>query len=67
LERLMAGRMTILIAHRLSTVKSADRIYVIEGGRLVETGTHASLARSGGLYARLAKQQDLDFAPEAAE
>jgi subfamily B ATP-binding cassette protein MsbA len=40
---------------------------VIEGGRLVETGTHTSLARSGGLYARLAKQQDLDFAPEAAE
>jgi subfamily B ATP-binding cassette protein MsbA len=67
LERLMAGRMTILLAHRLSTVKSADRIYVIEDGRLVETGTHASLARSGGLYARLAKQQDLDFAPEAAE
>jgi subfamily B ATP-binding cassette protein MsbA len=67
LERLMAGRMTILIAHRLSTVKSADRIYVIEGGRVVETGTHAGLARSGGLYARLAKQQDLDAAPEAAE
>jgi subfamily B ATP-binding cassette protein MsbA len=67
LERLMAGRMTILIAHRLSTVKSADRIYVIADGRVVETGTHAGLARSGGLYARLAKQQDLDFAPEAAE
>jgi subfamily B ATP-binding cassette protein MsbA len=67
LERLMAGRMTILIAHRLSTVKSADRIYVIADGRVVETGAHASLVRAGGLYARLAKQQDLDFAPEAAE
>jgi ATP-binding cassette, subfamily B, bacterial MsbA len=67
LERLMAGRMTILIAHRLSTVKSADRIYVIADGRIVETGSHARLLRAGGLYARLAKQQDLDLAPEAAE
>jgi subfamily B ATP-binding cassette protein MsbA len=67
LERLMAGRMTILIAHRLSTVKSADRIYVIADGRVVETGAHAGLLRSGGLYSRLAKQQDLDVAPEAAE
>jgi subfamily B ATP-binding cassette protein MsbA len=67
LERLMAGRMTLLIAHRLSTVKNADRIYVIADGRVVETGTHASLTRARGLYARLASQQNLDSAPEAAE
>lgn len=60
LERLMAGRTTILIAHRLSTVKNADRIYVIDKGRVVETGSHAELVRAGGLYARLAKAQDLD-------
>ncbi len=66
LERLMAGRTTILIAHRLSTVKNADRIYVIERGRVVETGSHAELVRAGGLYARLAKAQDLDHAPEAS-
>jgi subfamily B ATP-binding cassette protein MsbA len=63
LERLMAGRATILIAHRLSTVKHADRIYVIDKGRVVETGTHAGLVRAKGLYARLAKAQDLDHAP----
>jgi len=63
LERLMAGRATILIAHRLSTVKHADRIYVIDRGRVVETGTHAGLVRAKGLYARLAKAQDLDHAP----
>ena len=67
LMRLMAGRATILIAHRLSTVKNADRIYVIDKGRVVETGSHAALVREGGLYSRLAKAQDLDTAPEAAE
>jgi subfamily B ATP-binding cassette protein MsbA len=65
LERLMAGRATLLIAHRLSTVKGADRIYVINQGRVVETGTHASLLRAHGLYARLAKAQDLDMLPAA--
>ena len=64
LERLMAGRTTIVIAHRLSTVKDADRIYVIDRGRVVETGTHASLVRHQGLYARLAKAQDLDQLPQ---
>lgn len=63
LERLMSGRTTIMIAHRLSTVRKADRIYVIEAGRAVETGTHASLVRKGGLYARLAAAQNLDAEP----
>jgi subfamily B ATP-binding cassette protein MsbA len=66
LERLMAGRTTILIAHRLSTVKGADRIYVIDKGQVVETGTHAELVRHKGLYARLAKAQDLDHLPETS-
>ena len=60
LERLMAGRTTILIAHRLSTVRRADVIYVIDRGRVVETGTHESLTAQGGLYARLAGSQNLD-------
>ena len=65
LSRLMAGRTTILIAHRLSTVRGADRIYVIEKGRVVETGDHDSLVEKGGLYARLAKSQDLEAEPAA--
>jgi subfamily B ATP-binding cassette protein MsbA len=63
LERLMAGRTTLLIAHRLSTVRGADRIYVIDKGRVVETGNHAALMRARGLYARLAQAQDLDHEP----
>ncbi|MGC1305307.1 MAG: ABC transporter ATP-binding protein [Caulobacteraceae bacterium] len=66
LERLMAGRTTFLIAHRLSTVRAANRIYVIEGGRVVEVGDHASLAAQGGLYARLARAQNLDVITRAA-
>jgi subfamily B ATP-binding cassette protein MsbA len=62
LERLMAGRTTLLIAHRLSTVKACDRIYVIDQGRVVEAGDHKSLAARRGLYARLAKAQHLDAA-----
>ncbi|MBQ1542405.1 multidrug ABC transporter permease [Caulobacter sp. CCUG 60055] len=65
LERLMAGRATLLIAHRLSTVKGADRIYVIDQGKVVETGDHAALMRAQGLYARLARAQDLDHEPAA--
>jgi subfamily B ATP-binding cassette protein MsbA len=60
LKRLMAGRTTILIAHRLSTVRGADRIYVIDRGQIVETGDHDGLMRKRGLYARLAKSQDLE-------
>jgi subfamily B ATP-binding cassette protein MsbA len=57
LNRLMAGRTTLLIAHRLSTVRSADRIYVIEAGRVVEHGSHPELVARPGLYARLAGAQ----------
>jgi len=64
LARLMAGRTTILIAHRLSTVRSADRIHVIDQGRIVETGTHGELIARQGLYARLAQSQDLEPAAE---
>ncbi len=54
IERLMAGRTSIVIAHRLSTVQNADRIVVIEGGRIAETGKHAELLkRRGGLYRKL--------------
>ncbi|WP_309646655.1 ABC transporter ATP-binding protein [Phenylobacterium sp.] len=60
LARLMAGRTTILIAHRLSTVRGADRIYVIDKGRVVETGDHDGLVKMRGLYARLAQSQNLE-------
>jgi ATP-binding cassette subfamily B protein len=57
LDRLMRGRTTIIIAHRLATVKSSDRIVVMDRGRAVASGSHAALAAEGGLYARLAALQ----------
>jgi len=57
LEELMRHRTTLVIAHRLATVLSCDRILVMEHGRVVEQGTHASLVAAGGLYARLARLQ----------
>src|SRR6185295_6461260 len=53
LEGAMAGRTTLVIAHRLATVLKADRIVVMDEGRVVDEGTHAELAARGGLYARL--------------
>ncbi len=57
LERLMQGRTTLVIAHRLATVLKSDRIIVMDGGRIVESGRHEELVASGGLYAKLAKLQ----------
>jgi ATP-binding cassette subfamily B protein len=57
LERLMQNRTTIVIAHRLATVRAADRIIVMDEGRIVEAGNHDSLSAAGGLYARLARLQ----------
>jgi ATP-binding cassette subfamily B protein len=57
LEKLMATRTTLVIAHRLATVLKADRILVIDAGRIVEEGTHRSLVAKDGLYARLARLQ----------
>lgn len=58
LETIMRGRTTLVIAHRLATIQKADRILVMDKGRIVEEGTHAALVAKGGLYARLA---DLQF------
>ncbi|MDP1749907.1 MAG: ATP-binding cassette domain-containing protein, partial [Reyranella sp.] len=57
LDRLMHKRTTLVIAHRLATVQKADRIVVVDGGRVVDVGRHTDLVRRGGLYARLAELQ----------
>ena len=60
LEAAMNSRTTLVIAHRLSTVKQADKILVLENGKIIETGTHADLIQRSGLYSRLAKLQFTD-------
>jgi ABC-type multidrug transport system fused ATPase/permease subunit len=58
LARLLEGRTSFVIAHRLSTVRHADQILVMEGGRIVERGDHASLLAANGLYARLCREAE---------
>jgi subfamily B ATP-binding cassette protein MsbA len=60
LERLMVGRTTLVIAHRLSTVRNADRLVVLDGGQIVEDGVHDTLVAAGGVYARLLERQLAD-------
>lgn len=70
LERLMKGRTTIVIAHRLATILKADRIFVMEDGQIIEEGSHADLVAKGGIYARLASLQfeaGADMVRKAAE
>ena len=57
LERLMSGRSTMIIAHRLSTVRDADRVLVLDGGQIVQSGSHDELIKADGLYRRLVERQ----------
>ncbi len=66
LDEVMVGRTTLVIAHRLATVLKADRIAVLDQGRVVAEGTHAALVAQGGLYARLAALQFKTDAVDAA-
>ncbi|MFW6178835.1 MAG: ATP-binding cassette domain-containing protein, partial [Desulfohalobiaceae bacterium] len=67
LERLMQGRTTITVAHRLSTVRGADRILVLHQGRIREQGTHSELLRSQGLYSRMLQLQQMSPGLEAGQ
>jgi ATP-binding cassette subfamily B protein/ATP-binding cassette subfamily B multidrug efflux pump len=61
LAQMMEGKTVIAIAHRLSTIAALDRLIVVDGGRIVEEGTHEELVRRGGLYAQLWKRQSGGF------
>lgn len=67
LDRLMAGRATLVIAHRLATIRDCDRIYVIDKGQVAEVGDHRSLIAKDGLYARMARAQNLNADLAAGE
>jgi len=67
LEVLMQGRTSLVIAHRLSTIQAANRVLVLDGGRVVEQGTHAELLAGGGLFAHLHSLQFKTAEAEAAE
>ncbi len=60
LGKLLEGRTSVVIAHRLSTIHNADRIVVIDRGRVAEQGTHAELMALGGIYAKLIEMQSFD-------
>ena len=64
LQELMKGKTVLAIAHRLSTIRAMDRIVVLEGGKVVEDGTHESLLKKPGTYARLWTHQAGGFLPE---
>jgi subfamily B ATP-binding cassette protein MsbA len=64
LERLMKGKTTLVVAHRLATVQRADMIMVLDQGRIVESGKHQQLLKHGGLYARL---HELQFSPQGTD
>jgi ABC-type multidrug transport system fused ATPase/permease subunit len=57
LERVLKGRTSLVIAHRLSTIRNADKILVLDSGKIVETGSHTELMQRGGLYSRLYQRQ----------
>jgi subfamily B ATP-binding cassette protein MsbA len=67
LAKLLVGRTTLIIAHRLSTVRRADRLVVLDAGQIVEEGTHADLVTSGGLYARLYQRQFREDVPAVVD
>ena len=67
LERLMKNRTSFVIAHRLSTIRNADKIIALKSGRIVEQGSHDELMANEGLYAKLAKIQNVTFIEEAFE
>ena len=66
LREVLKGRTTLLVTHRIAAAKLADEIVVLDGGRVVEQGTHEKLSRAGGVYARIAQRQSLEEALEAA-